>query len=111
MRRLLIVLAVGLAAALVAPAAAADQPIVVSGGGTGTLAADLDGDGDVDGSHFGVGAIFGSGTARGHFECLMAGDADILGLPLMAVEGTVTGGSADAVAGTATPTRPATGEL
>ena len=111
MRRLLIVLAVGLAAALVAPAAAADQPIVVSGGGTGTLAADLDGDGDVDGSHFGVGAIFGSGTARGHFECLMAGNADILGLPLMAVEGKVTAGSVDVASETATLTGVATVSL
>jgi hypothetical protein len=111
MRRLLIVLAVGLAAALVAPAATADQPVVVSGGGTGTFAADLDGDGDVDGSHFGVGAIFGSGTARGHFECLMAGNADILGLPLMGVEGKVTGGSVDAASGTATLTGVATVSL
>jgi hypothetical protein len=111
MRRLLIVLAVGLAAALVAPAATADQPAVVLGGGTGTFVADLDGDGDVDGSHFGVGAIFGSGTARGHFECLMAGNADILGLPLMAVEGTVTGGSSDAASGTAKLTGVATVSL
>src|ERR671918_1490040 len=111
MRRLRIVFAVSLTAALVAPAATADQSVVVSGGGTGTFAADLDGDGDVDGSHFGVGAIFGSGTARGHFECLMAGNADILGLPLMAVEGTVTGGSADAAGGTARLTGIATVNL
>ena len=111
MRRLRIVLAASFAAALVAPAATADQSVVVSGGGTGTFAADLDGDGDVDGSHFGVGAIFGSGTARGHFECLMAGNADILGLPLMAVEGKVTGGSADAASGTARLTGIATVNL
>src|ERR687892_335386 len=111
MRRLRIVLAVSLVAALVAPAATADQSVVVSGGGTGTFAADLDGDGDVDGSHFGVGAIFGSGTARGHFECLMAGNTDILGLPLMAVEGKVTGGSADAASGTARLTGIATVNL
>jgi hypothetical protein len=111
MRRLLIVLAVGLAAALLAPAATADRPVVVSGGGTGTFAADLDGDGDVDGSHFGIGAILGSGTARGHFECLMAGNADMLGLPLMAVEGKVTGGSADLASGTARLTGVATVNL
>jgi hypothetical protein len=111
MRRLLIVLAVGLAAALVAPAAIADRPVGVSGGGTGSFAADLDGDGDVDGSHFGVGAIFGSSTARGHFECLMAGNADMLGLPLMAVEGEVSGGSADAASGTARLTGVATVNL
>ena len=111
MRRLRIVLAASFAAALVAPAATADQSVVVSGGGTGTFAADLDSDGDVDGSHFGVGAIFGSGTARGHFECLMAGNADILGLPLMAVEGRVTDGSADAASETARLTGIATVNL
>ena len=111
MRRLPIVLAVALTAAFVAPAAPAAGPGVVSGGGTGTFDADLDGDGDVDGSHFGVGAIFGSGTVRGHFECLMAGNADILGLPLMAVEGKVTGGSFDAGSETAKLTGVATVSL
>lgn len=67
---------------------------IVSGGGTGTFHADLDGDEDVDGSHFGMGVIIrGDGSAKGHFECLMAGNADILGLPLMAVEGKVSFGS------------------
>jgi hypothetical protein len=71
--------------------------ILVTGGGQGTFGNDLDADGDIDGSHFGVGAsIAGNGTAQGHFECLMAGNADILGLPLMAVEGKVTNGSANA---------------
>src|ERR671910_1350762 len=111
MKRLLIVVAVAFAAALVVPVASAERPVVVAGGGTGTFAADLDGDGDVDGSHFGVGAVFGSGTPRGHFECLMAGNADILGLPLMAVEGKVTGGSADAASGTARLTGIATVNL
>jgi hypothetical protein len=45
--------------------------------------------------------IFEGGVATGHFECLMAGDSDILGLPLMAVEAKVTTGSADPQAGTA----------
>jgi len=59
--------------------------------------ADLDGDNDIDGSHFGIGiSIFGDGTAKGHFECNMAGNADILGLPLMAVEGKVSNGAANA---------------
>src|SRR5918994_7681626 len=102
MRRLPIVLAVALTAAFVAPTAPAAGPGVVSGGGTGTFDADLDGDGDVDGSHFGVGAIFGSGTVRGHFECLMAGNADILGLPLMAVEGKITSGTVNVASGTVT---------
>jgi hypothetical protein len=82
--------------------AGGDGPLVVNGGGAGTFAADLDGDGDIDGSRFGLGATIRSGgAAQGHFECLMAGDSDILGLHLMAVEGKVTTGSAD-VAGTAT---------
>jgi hypothetical protein len=102
MRRLVIVLAAAVVATLATPVADADGPVVVSGGGTGTFAADLDPgiDPDVDGSHFGLGAVFG-GSVRGHFECLMAGNTDILGLPLMAVEGKVTGGWADSAAGTA----------
>jgi len=71
----------------------ASSIVVVSGGGSGTFGADLDGDGDIDGSHFGLGVIIGSNHAQGHFECLMAGNADILGLPLMAVEGRVTASS------------------
>jgi hypothetical protein len=71
--------------------------LLITGGGSGTFDADLDGDGDIDGSHFGVGvSISNDGTAKGHFECLMAGNADILGLPLMAVEGEVSKGSANA---------------
>ena len=71
--------------------------LLVTGGGAGTFGNDLDGDGDIDGSHFGIGvSIFGNGSAKGHFECLMAGNADILGLPLMAVEGNVTNGSVNA---------------
>ena len=101
MRRLLIVLATMAAAALAAPIATADRPVVVSGGGTGTFAADLDGDGDIDGSHFGLGVVFSGGSMRGHFECQMAGNADFLGLRLMAVEGKVTDGWVNAAAGTA----------
>lgn len=66
----------------------------VTGGGTGTFGADLDGDGDTEASQFGFGVVINpDGTARGHFNCLMAGRSDILGLALMAVEGTVTSGS------------------
>ena len=89
------------AVALVAPVATADGPVVVSGGGTGTFAADLDGDGDIDGSHFGMGVVFSGGSMRGHFECQMAGNADILGLPLMAVEGGVSDGWANPATGAA----------
>jgi hypothetical protein len=71
------------------PSRAAAQTIV-TGGGTGTFNADLDGDGDIDGSHFGFAVIQGAGTsARGHFMCQMAGNADILGLKLMLVEGRI----------------------
>ncbi len=94
MKRFTVTLAAIVAAALLPFAASAAAPIVVNGGGTGTFNADLDGDGDIDGSHFGLNVRFLGGTASGHFECLMAGNADILGLPLMAVEGKVTGGSA-----------------
>jgi len=95
MRRLGALFAVVATAALLAPIATADGPVVVSGGGTGTFAADLDGDGDIDGSHFGLGVVFSGGSMRGHFECQMAGNADILGLPLMAVEGGVSDGWAN----------------
>ncbi len=54
MRRLLLTIAVTLVAAWVAPGASADSPVHVTGGGTGTFAADLDPaiDPDIDGSHF-----------------------------------------------------------
>ena len=50
MRRFGALLAVVATAALLAPIATADAPAVVSGGGTGTFAGDLDGDGDTDAS-------------------------------------------------------------
>lgn len=101
MRRFWALLAVAVGAALLAPVATADRPVIVSGGGTGTFAADLDGDGDIDGSHFGLGVVFSGGSMRGHFECQMAGNTDILGLPLMAVEGGVSDGWANAATGAA----------
>lgn len=76
---------------------ASSSILLVTGGGQGTFGTDLDGDGDIDGSHFGVAAsISGNGSAQGHFECLMAGNADILGLPLMSVAAKVSKGSANA---------------
>jgi hypothetical protein len=75
-------------------AASAAHTVQVSGGGTTTFGADLDGDGDVDGSQFGFAAVIaGDGSARGNFTCLMAGNADFLGLHLMAVQGPVTSGA------------------
>jgi hypothetical protein len=102
MKRLLVLVA--LVAITVLPASQAlGQPVVqVTGGGAGTFAQDLDGDGDIDGSRFGIGVVIAEGgVATGHFECLMAGASDILGLPLMAVEATVTTGGADPQAGAA----------
>src|SRR5438093_10867864 len=69
----------------------AAQPTMVTGGGTGTFYADLDGDGDIDGSHFGFAVIKGPGSSvRGHFMCQMAGNKDFLGLKLMLVEGRIS---------------------
>ncbi|MGH8927283.1 MAG: hypothetical protein ACRDWH_02940 [Acidimicrobiia bacterium] len=91
------VLLIVAAVALSPLAALAAGPMVVNGGGTGTFEVDLDGDGDIDGSHFGLGVVLGGvGAPRGHFECLMAGNTDILGLPLMAVEGKVVAATIDA---------------
>jgi hypothetical protein len=68
----------------------------VTGGGQGTFYADLDGDGDIDGSHFGISVSIGADNfAKGHFNCLMAGNADILGLAIMSVEGKVSNGWGD----------------
>jgi hypothetical protein len=102
MKRLLVLLAL-LAMVLLPASPALGQSVVhVTGGGAGTFAQDLDGDGDIDGSRFGIGVVIDEGgVATGHFECLMAGASDILGLPLMAVEAKVTAGSADPQAGTA----------
>src|SRR3989441_5918599 len=77
-------------------AAPSAHSVQVTGGGTTTFGADLDGDGDIDGSHFGFAAVIaGDGSAQGHFTCLMAGNANFLGLHLMAVQGPVTSGALD----------------
>ena len=86
-------------------AAPSAHAVQVTGGGTTTFGADLDGDGDVDGSHFGFAAVIaGDGSAQGDFTCLMAGNANFLGLRLMAVQGPVTSGAPDgrSFSGTAT---------
>lgn len=86
-----------LALVLWSPAQAAGPDLIVTGGGTGTFNADLDGDGDIDGSHFGFAVITGAGaSARGHFMCQMAGNADFLGLSLMLVEGRVSSAAVNA---------------
>jgi hypothetical protein len=54
-------------------------------------------------SQFGFGVRFGAaGAASGSFNCLMAGSSAFPGFePLMKVSGSVTGGSVDVAAGTA----------
>jgi len=74
--------------------AGATQPETVTGGGTGTFYADLDGDGEIDGSHFGFAVTRNpNGVVLGHFMCQMAGNRDFLGLKLMLVEGQVSNAS------------------
>jgi hypothetical protein len=88
-----------------AQSAAASPSVQTTGGGTTTFGADLDGNGAINLSHFGFAAVIANdGSAHGHFMCLMAGNAEILGLKLMAVQGPVTFGSADGTrfGGTAT---------
>lgn len=76
----------------VGPSGAA-QPVTATGGGTGTFNADLDGDGEIDGTHFGFGVVQNAkGVVLGHFTCQMAGNMDFLGLNLMLVEGQVSSG-------------------
>ena len=107
----LLLVAILLAAITLSPPFAVAQSTVrVTGGGTGTFAdgdidpwdlgnppldGDLDGDGDIDGSQFGIGVTIRTedGSAQGHFLCLMAGRSDILGLSLMAVQGPVNTGT------------------
>jgi hypothetical protein len=79
--------------------AAAPHSAQATGGGTTTFGQDLDGNGAINLSHFGFAAVIAiDGSAHGHFMCLMAGNAEILGFKLMAVEGPVTFGSADGTA-------------
>jgi hypothetical protein len=93
MKRLVVLLAAVTLPCLQPAFAEALGPTMVRGGGTGSFGADLDGDGRVDGSQFGMGvAIMGSGAAKGQFLCLMAGRSQILGLHLMSVQGQVTAG-------------------
>ena len=91
--------------ASMAQSTAAPRSVQTTGGGTTTFGQDLDGNGTINLSHFGFTAVIASdGSAHGHFMCLMAGNAEILGLKLMAVQGPVTFGSADGTSfgGTAT---------
>jgi hypothetical protein len=83
MARLLLVLVI-LTLAL-APAGLAAGPSVVNGGGHGTV------DGTTAFSQFGFGLTKSDdGSARGSFNCLMAGVSEFPGFTLMAVRGQVT---------------------
>src|SRR5438445_7069018 len=97
LKKLLFVAAVLFTIGVVGPATAvAGAPVVLSGGGTGTF------DGIHPGSQFGMGVVFRGGTVQGHFNCVMAGRSAVPGLRLMKVDGQVTAGSVNTVAGTAT---------
>jgi hypothetical protein len=97
MKRLSVGLTAVVVICFVPMVASAAGVTMVRGGGTGTFGVDLDGDGRVDGSQFGMAVgIFGGGSASGQFLCLMAGRSQILGLHLMSVQGRVTGGSMNA---------------
>jgi hypothetical protein len=98
MRRLaavIIIAVVALAASGEASAASASP--IANGGGRGSV------DGVTPFSQFGFGVRFGAaGAASGSFNCLMAGSSAFPGFePLMKVSGSVTGGSVDVAAGTA----------
>lgn len=95
MRRLAAV-AVAVVALAASGEAFAASPIA-NGGGRGTV------DGVTPFSQFGFGVRFdGAGAASGSFNCLMAGSSAFPGFePLMKVSGSVTAGSVDAAAGTA----------
>jgi hypothetical protein len=96
MRQLLFVAAVVSSGLLIAPAGgAASEPVILSGGGTGTF------DGVHPGSQFGLGVVFEAGSVHGHFNCVMAGRSAFAGLRLMKVEGQVISGSMNLAAGTA----------
>lgn len=67
------------------------QASSVNGGGNGTFNADLDGDGEIDGTHFGFSVVLTpKDVVNGHFTCQMAGNMDFLGLKLMLVDGQVS---------------------
>jgi len=73
----------------VGPLGAAQFHTVI-GGSTGTFYADLDGDGDIDGTYFGFAAIQNAGGLQGNFLCEMAAKFDFLGLDLMLVQGRIS---------------------
>jgi hypothetical protein len=97
MRRLAAVILIAVVALAASGEAAAASPTIANGGGRGSV------DGVTPFSQFGFGVRFGAaGAASGSFNCLMAGSSAFPGFePLMKVSGSVTGGSVDVAAGTA----------
>jgi opacity protein-like surface antigen len=95
MKRLIPALAVFALAAALVPTSAAAPVVIVNGGGNGTFT------GSTAGSHFGFGVHYGAG-ATGQFQCNMAGNSATLGLREMGLEGTVSDGTVNVAAGTAT---------
>ena len=97
MRRLAAVIIIAVVALAASGEASAASPTIATGGGRGSV------DGVTPFSQFGFGVRFGAaGTASGSFNCLMAGSSAFPGFePLMKVSGSVTGGSVDVAAGTA----------
>jgi hypothetical protein len=95
MKRLIPALAAFALAAALVPTSAAAPTFIANGGGNGTF------DGSTAGSHFGFGVHYGVG-ATGQFQCNMAGNSAFAGLREMGLEGTVSNGTVNVVAGTAT---------
>jgi hypothetical protein len=98
MRRLAAVILIAVVALAASGEASAASPSpIANGGGRGSV------DGVTPFSQFGFGVRFGAaGAASGSFNCLMAGSSAFPGFePLMKVSGSVTGGSVDVAAGTA----------
>jgi hypothetical protein len=97
MRRLAAVIIIAVVALAASGEASAASPTIADGGGRGSV------DGVTPFSQFGFGVRFGAaGAASGSFNCLMAGSSAFPGFePLMKVSGSVTGGSVDVAAGTA----------
>ncbi len=71
--------------------AIADEGQIITGGGEGSLGADVDGDGEMDGAYFGIGATLQDEGASGHLVYGMWGNTDVEGLPVFGLEGQITG--------------------
>ena len=93
----IVVTALGLAIA--GSPGSAGAGMLVVGGGEGRLGSDVDNDGDLDGSYFGIGVVQQGEETNGHFVYGMWGNTEVMELPLFALEGQI--GGSEAVAGSA----------